>query len=186
MQLEEMKMGFFGYQKSAVQQYLANQEAEFSKQLQEKDAQAEQAVQQAKKRIEELEQASADNWARVHRLEQELQSLQAELDGLRQQEAMVADTLLDAQTYAQQIRENSQIQEAQVQEQLRAALDRDFGRLEDYRMKILTLRRALQGTLREFDQRAERLEQQMEDLSHASPAQNLTLLHFQDGVEPEE
>ena len=84
MQLEEMKMGFFGYQKSAVQQYLANQEAEFSKQLQEKDAQAEQAVQQAKKRIEELEQASADNWARVHRLEQELQSLQAELDGLRQ------------------------------------------------------------------------------------------------------
>ena len=81
MQLEEMKMGFFGYQKSAVQQYLANQEAEFSKQLQEKDAQAEQAVQQAKKRIEELEQASADNWARGHRLEQELQSLQAELDG---------------------------------------------------------------------------------------------------------
>ena len=73
-----------------------------------------------------------------------------------------------------------------MQEQLRAALDRDFGRLEDYRMKILTLRRALQGTLREFDQRAERLEQQMEDLSHASPAQNLTLLHFQDGVEPEE
>lgn len=183
MQLDEIKKGLFGYQKDGVLQYLAEKEEELSKQLLEKDAQSEQALQQAQKRISELERTSADNWAKVRRLEQEIQSLQGELENLRQQEAMVADTLIDAQTYAQQIRENSQAQEAQVQERLRAALDRDFGRLEDYRMKILTLRRALQSTLREFDQRADRLEQQMEDLSHASPAQNLTLLHFQEGAE---
>ena len=45
MQLDELKKGFWGYQKEGVFQYITAREEEFSRRLLEKEAQADQALQ---------------------------------------------------------------------------------------------------------------------------------------------
>ena len=107
MQLDELKKGFWGYQKEGVFQYITAREEEFSRRLLEKEAQADQALQRAQTRVQELEQEAVDAWSRVRALEQELQSLREERDALRKQQAMVADALLDARAYAGRLREES-------------------------------------------------------------------------------
>ena len=72
MQLDELKKGFWGYQKEGVFQYITAREEEFSRRLLEKEAQADQALQRAQTRVQELEQEAVDAWSRVRALEQEL------------------------------------------------------------------------------------------------------------------
>ena len=54
MQLEELKKGFWGYQKEGVFQYITAREEEFSRRLLEKEAQADQARQRAQPGVQEL------------------------------------------------------------------------------------------------------------------------------------
>ena len=51
MQLDELKKGFWGYQKEGVFQYITAREEEFSRRLLEKEAQADQALQRAQTRV---------------------------------------------------------------------------------------------------------------------------------------
>ena len=181
MQLDELKKGFWGYQKEGVFQYITAREEEFSRRLREKEAQADQALQRAQTRVQELEQEAVDAWSRVRALEQELQSLREERDALRKQQAMVADALLDARAYAGRLREESMAREEDARAQLRCALDRDLAELSGYRNKISALRLALQSALEGFDRRSEELERQAEVLASASPSGLLTLLPVDGG-----
>lgn len=56
MRLEELKKGFWGYQKDAVFQYITQQEEAFTQKMTEKDALLERTDRQAQARIQELEQ----------------------------------------------------------------------------------------------------------------------------------
>ena len=56
MRLEELKKGFWGYQKDAVFQYITQQEEAFAQKIEEKDTLLERADRQAQTRIRDLEQ----------------------------------------------------------------------------------------------------------------------------------
>ena len=178
MQFTEMKKSFWGYKKDDVLLYIAVREEEFSQQLQKKNQEAEDKLLQAKERIRRLEQDSAEAWAKVHDFEQQIQALQQELEPLRKQQALVSDALVDARLYAQQLREESQSEAVQAQDTLRQTLERDLDTLSGYRAKIESLRHTLQAMLEDFDQRAGLVERQAGSVAQASPAGNLTLLHF--------
>ena len=66
MRIEELKKGFWGFQKDGVFRFIAQQEEAFAQKLAEKDAQMERRSQQDQERIQ--------------RLEEENRQLQAELE----------------------------------------------------------------------------------------------------------
>ena len=69
MRIEELKKGFWGFQKDGVFRFIAQQEEAFAQKLAEKDAQMERRSQQDQERIQ--------------RLEEENRRLQAELEHFR-------------------------------------------------------------------------------------------------------
>ena len=102
MRLEDLKKGFWGYQKEAVLQYIAAQEEACSLRLLEKDEQATQASLKAQARIQELE-------AEVQRLRQEL----GELRRMRDQ---IPQVMLDARASAQALQEALEGMDRQAQQ----------------------------------------------------------------------
>ena len=159
MRLEDLKKGFWGYQKEAVLQYIAAQEEACSLRLLEKDEQATQASLKAQARIQELE-------AEVQRLRQEL----GELRRMRDQ---IPQVMLDASAQALQDQMNAQAQVAR--DNLRQALDADLAQLARYREQIQALRQSLQEALEGMDRQAQQLQQQAQALEEESPEKDLQL-----------
>ena len=84
MRIEELKKGFWGFQKDGVFRFIAQQEEAFAQKLAEKDAQMERRSQQDQERIQ--------------RLEEENRQLQAELERFQKQQDLIAQAILDART----------------------------------------------------------------------------------------
>ena len=157
MRLEDLKKGFWGYQKEAVLQYIAAQEEACSLRLLEKDEQATQASLKAQARIQELE-------AEVQRLRQEL----GELRRMRDQ---IPQVMLDAQALQDQMNAQAQV----ARDNLRQALDADLAQLARYREQIQALRQSLQEALEGMDRQAQQLQQQAQALEEESPEKDLQL-----------
>ena len=161
MQIEELKKGFWGYQKEGVFQYIAAQEETFSQRLMEKDAAAAREAELAQKRIRDLEQENAE--------------LRRELKTLREQQERISSTLLDARACAEAMKAESQAEEEAARAQVRQTLEQDLEQLKTYRGRIERLRVELQALLRETEQKAEALEQKVETVTMAVPEANLSL-----------
>lgn len=157
MRLEELKKGFWGYQKDSVFRYITQQEEAFTQKLMEKDAQIERVQ------------------ARIQTLEQEKHALQEELGRLRERQEQIGQAILDARDNAEALKAETCAQEELARETVRQALERDLAELAGYRGKIAELRKAVQAFGKDLEQRTEEMEQQAEELYEAAPKGNLTL-----------
>lgn len=161
MRLEELKQGFWGYQKDAVFQYITQQEEAFTQKMTEKDALLERTDRQAQARIRELEQ--------------ENRTLKEELARLREQQDQISQAILDARASAEALKAETRAQEESAREKLRQALEQDLAELASYRDRVTDLRKAIRTTLEGLEQQAEKIEQQAEELYETAPKGNLTL-----------
>ncbi len=161
MRIEELKKGFWGFQKDGVFRFIAQQEEGFAQKLAEKDAQMERRSQQDQERIQ--------------RLEEENRKLQAELERFQKQQDLIAQAILDARASADALKAESQAQEAAARETVRLTLDREMREMERYRENIAALREALHAMTKELDRKADQAEEQVKEVYAAAPMHNLTL-----------
>ena len=159
MRIEELKKGFWGFQKDGVFRFIAQQEEAFAQKLAEKDAQMERRSQQDQERIQRLEN----------------RKLQAELERFQKQQDLIAQAILDARASADALKAESQAQEAAARETVRLTLDREMREMERYRENIAALREALHAMTKELDRKADQAEEQVKEVYAAAPMHNLTL-----------
>lgn len=161
MRFEELKKGFWGYQKESVLRYIAAQEESFSQRLLEKDDHAKQAVLQSQARIQELEQ--------------EVRELREELAQLRRHQDQIPNALLDARASAQALRDQANAQEQIARENLHRALEADLSELAGYRERIQSLGQAIREALEQMEQQSQALQEAADGLAQENPSGNLQL-----------
>lgn len=166
--LGNLKSGLFGYQKAGVYQYITQLEEQFSAKLLEKEAEAKSAAEEYQKRIELLEQ--------------ELRETRQQFEAQRNEQVVIANTLLEAQRYAERLKQEAAQKQQEVQRQLEEETAKQTRALEGYQKQVHQLRESLQAMLEGMDRTAEQLEQRMEQVREDCPEQNLSL--FQRKTEP--
>ena len=169
MKFDQMKKGFFGYQKASVYEYIAMVEEEFSSKLMEKEEQYQQNEEQYQKKIA--------------RLEEELREMREQLEQKREEQMTIASTLLDATRYAETLRQETeekiQAENRKWEEEL-AAKQRE---LNQYYAQILNVREMFCNLLHDMEERAGGFEHQIEMVKAAAPGRNMTLFERKDMAE---
>ena len=155
MRMEELKRGFWGYQKEGVYRCITSMEEEFSARLMEKDA--------ALAKLEEQYQA------RVRELEEALARAQEENRAQSRSQAAISEALLRAQDYAQKLREESQRQEETVRRDIAARAHRQQRELDAYQGELDRLRQTIRTLLEELDSRAGAVQGKLELLRAEAP-----------------
>lgn len=155
MRMDELKRGLWGYKKDSVYHYIVSMEEKASARMAEKDAR--------------LEQLEGDTKRQVAELEATIKTLREENAALRQDQATVFSTMLEAQKYAEQLRAASSRQKQQAQEQLAAAIQQKNQQLDSYQEQIRQLRAIIREMLREFDNKLEDTERALISLSAQAP-----------------
>ena len=137
MQISELKKGFWGYRKEDVYQYISTLNEEFSKKLLEKDEKTEGL----------LQSLQAKNAA----LEQELVTLKQENEKYEKMYFAVSDSIINAQSYAVQLKNETKEKEQALREQLEAEITSQHLKLESYVEQIKSLRAHLKCVLEDMD-----------------------------------
>ena len=150
MKLEELKSGWFGYQKSDVFQYITTLEAEFSQKLMEKDEEHRRLIDQYLQRI--------------YQLEGELSQLKQQYEAQKNDQLHIADALLDAQRYREILQKETLRMEQEARAKLQEQLEEERARLERYRGQVKRLRELFGTVLQEMDGEAQKLELQAEEI----------------------
>lgn len=167
----------------------ARQEAAQAAEQVKKDAEdlAEQAklksaheVEQARLQAEKVEKASEQlreelerTLRRVSELETALSAIQTENATLHQEAYKISAAILDAQRYAQQLRDETENQERRAREDLQAQVDRQRQELAKYADKVGVLKRSLGALLLEMDRKTDVLEEQRAELEAHAPVVKL-------------
>lgn len=156
MCLDEIKKGFWGYRKEGVYRYIAQLEAEA----------------QAKKdeEVRRLEEASGK---RIAELEEALRAAREENEAMRAEQASIADALIQAQKYAQQIRDDADKFEREAHERVRASVDRQLQELEDYSAAADVLKEQLHALLKDTLGKTEDIKRELNILHDKGPNSNL-------------
>lgn len=141
MKLDELKKGWFGYQKASVYQYITTLEETCSAKLAQQEEQA--------------RQAEASYQARIRQLEEELSQLRQKYEKQQEETLMVSSVLLDAKRYANQMRQDAQEQDAQARQGLEQEYAQARGEIERCRQQAGRLRDLFRTLLEELDQKAE-------------------------------
>lgn len=168
MKAEQLKTGFWGYKKFSVYQYITALEEEFSAKLLETERESQAALAQERQRCQQLEE--------------QLSQLRKQYEAQRSEQLLIANTLLEAQRYAEQLKKETDQREEQIRLQLEQTLARRDGELEEYAQQLQRLRENFCAMLQEMDGAAQQLEEQLEQIRPAELEQNLTL--FQREPEP--
>lgn len=161
-----------------------------------------QEVEQAQLRSEEVQKAAKQTQAeleralrRISELEVSLQASEAENRVLRQESQKISAAILDAQRYAQQMRDETEAQEQRTRadlqaqadrqsqelrmqadrqsQELQAQVDRQRQELQEYAGKIMQLKRSLNALLLEIGSRADAMESECSDLEDHTPVVKL-------------
>ena len=159
MRLDELKKSFWGYKKESVHRYISQLEDDASEKLMKKDAQMEQAAEQAKKRIAALED--------------DLRMARSEIESLRREQTNIAETMLEAQRYVQQIKSQVSAFEQEARAKIQSDLDKQQMELEEYSAMTGDLKQRLQALLQETMEKAEEMQLDIEELKKKSPASRL-------------
>ena len=107
MKTDELKTGFWGYKKFSVYQYINSLEEQFSAQLLEKDRESRAALEQAQQRVRQLEQEVAD--------------LRRQQESRQNEQMLISSTLMEAQRYSEQLKQESNAREQEAQRQMEAS-----------------------------------------------------------------
>lgn len=100
-------------------------------------------------------------------------SLREENASLRENQATVFSTMLEAQKYAEQLRTDSERQRQQTQERLAAAVQQKSGQLDRYQEQIHQLRVIIRELLEDFNGRLEETEHVLVRLTDQVPGVEL-------------
>lgn len=168
MKTDELKTGFWGYKKFSVYQYINSLEEQFSAQLLEKDRESRAALEQAQQRVRQLEQEVAD--------------LRRQLESRQNEQMLISSTLMEAQRYAEQLKQESNAREQEAQRQMEEALKLRDQILARYDSQISHLRQQFASVLQEMEASARQVSLEVEDLKAAAPDRNMSL--FRRNPEP--
>ena len=155
MRLDELKKGLWGYKKEGVYRYIMNLEEESSQKLAEKD--------------EKMAQQEAQAQSRIGELERTVEALREENTSLKANQSAVFATLLEAQRYAERLREESARREQKAQEELKTKICHQTQMLERYSDRVRQLREVLRDMLVEFDGKAEQTGQALAYIQEQDP-----------------
>ena len=158
MRLDELKKGLWGYKKEGVYRYIMNLEEESSQKLAEKD-----------EKICAITAAMAEGQSRIGELERTVEALREENTSLKANQSAVFATLLEAQRYAERLREESARREQKAQEELKTKICRQTQMLERYSDRVRQLREVLRDMLVEFDGKAEQTGQALASIQEQDP-----------------
>ena len=159
MRMGEIKKGFWGYQKEGVSRYIAELEEENQAKLRQKE--------------EEILRAEEANRNRVDELEEALRALREENEALRAEQARIADALIRAQKYAEQIREEADEFEREAYARVQASVDRQRQELEEYAKAADTLKEQLHALLKDTLGKTEDIQRELNILHDKGPDSNL-------------
>lgn len=168
MKAAELKTGLWGYKKFSVYQYITALEEEFSAKLLEKDQESREALEQERQRAQQLDR--------------ELNELRQQYESLKEEHLLIANTLLEAQRYAEDLRSQTRAQEQAACQQLQEALEDRRAVLAQYDDRLGQLRALFRTMLQELDDSAAQMEPRVEALREAMPDGNMSL--FQRSTEP--
>lgn len=161
MKLDNLKKGFFGYQKASVYQYITSIEEDFSIKLMEKD---------------ELLQNNEEQYhQRINQLEQQLQDITQKYESQKRQQMMIADTLLEAKQYAETLKKDAEEKQNQERKQWEQELDENHRQLDQYQAEIVNIREMFQQLLLSMDQRTKQLDEQIKMVISNAPDRNMSL-----------
>lgn len=156
MRLDEIKKGFWGYKKEGVCRYIAQLEAE---------AQA--------KKDEEIRQLEEASGRRIAELEEALRAAREENGAMRAEQASIADALIKAQKYAQQIRDEADEFEREAHDRVQASVDRQLRELEEYSAAADVLKEQLHALLKDTLGKTEDIKRELNILYGKGPGSNL-------------
>lgn len=168
MQLENLKKGMFGYTKESVLRYISTMEEDFSAKLVERDVQSKKAAETYTRRIQELEAA--------------LDGLKKEYEAQQGRQLMIADTLLEAQRYAAQMKAETEQRELELRQQLEKEAARYHAELDRYGAQVRELRERFHTLLRVMDQKAETMKDEIVKAAEGAPERHGML--FQRKTQP--
>lgn len=137
MDLSNVKSSLFGYNKLAVSSYVSNLDNEYHQKLQDLQKESKDAQEALRGQIDALRVKYEEE---VQRLNERIDSLTKERDLLRRDNDTIADTLLDAKEYAEELRSKAD----------RKAKERDDEHvqiLEDQKSKVSLIDTKLQDVL---------------------------------------
>ncbi len=152
MRLDELKKGFWGYQRESVYRYVVSLEEEASKKLAETEAQSAQKILELEKALKEAQEENAV---------------------LRESQMAVSAALLQAQVYAAQMQDETVRQEKEARAEIKRSVDEKLKELEECSAKVGQLREKFRSMIEEMDIKAADLEQNVEETR--SKAANLSL-----------
>lgn len=127
----------FGYSKRSVEEYINKMNEEFSQKLLEKDKQTLKGVQS---------------------MRQELEKLRQENERLREERQEVAGALIDAKTYAAELRAQAQERDRAQREKNAALHQEERQRLQGLADRVDSLRKEFRDILISMDEELERCE----------------------------
>ncbi len=144
MKLESLKKSLFGYKKTSVFAYISSVEEEFSTKLMEKDAQARKNEEQ--------------QLLRIRQLEDELRDVRQQLEKQKDEQLRIADTLLDAQRYADSLKKETEEKEESARQRLAESVEVKQRELDEYGEQIRQVRELVCALLNKTDGEARELE----------------------------
>ena len=161
MKTEELKTGFWGYKKFSVYQYITALEEEFSAKLVEKEQESRTLLEQERQRVRELEE--------------DLRALRQQYEAQKKEQMLIADTLMEAQRYAEEMKAQSQEREQTVRQQLEEALARREQEIRQYDLQLKRLRELFYSMLQEMDASAKEFGGELEDIKSQAPEKTLSV-----------
>ena len=161
MKFDQMKKGFFGYQKASVYEYITKIEEEFSSKFMEKEEQYQQNEEQYRNRIAKLEE--------------ELREVREQLEQKREEQMTIASTLLDATRYAESLRQEAEEKREEENKKWAEELAAKQRELNQYYAQILNVREMFCNLLQDMEEQASRFENQVEMVKTAAPGRNMAL-----------
>lgn len=156
MRLDEIKKGFWGYKKESVCRYIAELEAE--------------ALAKKNDEIRQIEEVAS---RRIAELEESLRAAREENEAMRAEQACIADALIQAQKYAQQIRDEADEFEREAHDRVQARVDQQLRELEEYSAAADVLKEQLHALLKDTLGKTEDIKRELNILHDKGPDSNL-------------
>lgn len=163
MTLDQLKKGFWGYQKSSVYAYITALEGEFSQKLMERDAQ--------------VRDSEALYQERIHHLEEELTTLRQQHESQQAEQLMISSALIEARKYAETLKQEADTAAREERQAWEAELEQMHKDLSQYRCQVRTLREQFASLLQSMDDQVQAFDDQVQATVSDCPGRNLKLFH---------
>lgn len=168
MKLDQLKQGFFGYQKADVCRYITSLEENYSRQLAElENAAAAQA---------------AEYQAQIRQLEQSLLESNQRYEEQKQAQLRISSTLQEAEHYAEVLHKEVEAEELHEQAVWQQQLDAKYRELNHYQDQISSLHDLFHTLLRSMEEQTSALLLQAQSIKNACPDRHMAL--FERTIDP--